>query len=85
MEDILEELNIRSTGSTKGTGSTGSMPNLTPEEMNIIKILSDRQMHIDEVVRASGLTTSGVAATITILEMKHVIRDYGEKIYGLCN
>ncbi|MEK7543277.1 MAG: DNA-processing protein DprA [Patescibacteria group bacterium] len=85
VEDILEELNIKSTGSTGGTRSTKGLENLTSDESIIIKILTDRQMHIDEIVRATGLTAPSGAATITILEIKHIIRDYGEKMYGLCN
>ncbi|MBI4066407.1 DNA-protecting protein DprA [Candidatus Gottesmanbacteria bacterium] len=83
VEDILEELGIQSTGSTKGTGGTKSFENLTPEEEKVIKILVDQHLHIDEIVRATGLTTSTVAASITILEMKKVIKDYGEKVYGI--
>lgn len=83
VEDILEELGIQSTKRTRSTTSTKGLENLTNEETKIINILTDRQMHIDELVRATGLTMSQAAASITILEMKHVIKDYGEKTYGL--
>ena len=83
VEDILEELNMKGTRGTKSTGSTRSVENLTQEEAKVVKVLADRQMHIDELVRATGLTIAQVGASITILEMKGVIKEYGEKVYGL--
>lgn len=83
VEDILEELNIQSTKSTGSTKGTRSLDNLSPDEAKVVAMITDRQMHIDDIVRASGLTPSNASATITILEMKHVIRDYGEKTYGI--
>lgn len=83
VEDILEELEIpRNNPINKSTNNPISQCN-TEEEKKVVACLTDRQMHIDEIVRATGLTASDAAATITILEMKHVIRDYGEKVYGL--
>ena len=83
VEDILEELNMKGTRGTKSTGSTRSVENLTQEEEKVVEVLADRQMHIDELVRATGLTIAHVGASITILEMKGVIKEYGEKVYGL--
>ena len=40
-------------------------------------------MHIDEIVRATNLTIATVAATLSVLEIKGVVKDYGEKIYGI--
>ncbi|MDP1723062.1 MAG: DNA-processing protein DprA [Candidatus Gottesmanbacteria bacterium] len=89
VEDILEELNINTTPSTAlRTGNPANTTKTqykadTKEEQIIIDQLQKEPMHIDEIVRSSGLTASAVAASITILEMKHVIRDYGEKNYGI--
>lgn len=80
-EDVVEAL-----GFNKGALSLLSRETPigdTPEEMKILKILEDRHVHIDELVRTSGLTTSAVAATLTVLEIKGIIKDYGEKEYGL--
>lgn len=82
VEDILEELNINPTNPTNLTNPT-NYKTQSEEERKILECLTKEQMHIDEIVRATGLTTSDVAASITILEMKHVIRDYGEKTYGI--
>ncbi len=83
VEDILDELNIKvNQGSTVGAADE-QIKGETKEEEIIIKILAGQQMHIDEIVRASGLTIAEVAATLTVLEMKGVVKDYGEKQYGL--
>ena len=84
VEDILEELGINPTNQTNPTNLTNYKPE-SKEEQIVIDYLQKEPKHIDELIRATGLTTSIATASITILEMKHVIRDYGEKIYGLCN
>lgn len=86
VEDILEELGINPTSSNslRTVNLTNYKPD-TKEEQIIIDQLQKEPKHIDELIRATGLTTSLLTASITVLEMNHVIRDYGEKIYGLCN
>ncbi len=84
VEDILEELDINTTNTTKQSNTTNFKYKAgTVKEQKILECLINEHVHIDEIVRGSGLTASDVAATITILEMKHVIRDYGEKTYGI--
>ena len=85
VEDILEELNIPTTLAKNVKDLDKRIRELTgSEEKRIAVLLSDRQMHIDEIVQASGLTARQVGSTITILEMKGIIKDYGEKVYGIC-
>ncbi|MEK7587547.1 MAG: DNA-processing protein DprA [Patescibacteria group bacterium] len=88
VEDIIEELGIAKNNTSAKTYKV-SLPlefvGLTGEEEKIVEVLRRGPVHIDDIVRASGLTISVAAATITILEMKKVIKDYGEKEYGLCN
>lgn len=90
VEDILEELGIASSKTYKnklehdfvGKGRR-ELTDGTQEEKKILKCLIDRNMHVDELVRSTGLTIPVVGATITILEMKGIVKDYGEKVYGL--
>lgn len=84
-EDILEELGIKNTTNiTNTTNTTNKQINgATKEEQKILACLADRQMHIDEIVRSTNLTISTVAATLTVLEMKGVVKDVGEKVYGM--
>ncbi len=84
VEDILEELNINTTNTTNQANTTNKTPKgETVEEQKILDCLKDRQMHVDEIVRSSGLTISVVGSTISVLEMKGIVKDYGEKVYGL--
>ncbi len=82
VDDILEELNIKPNWPHESHGSQ-VLKDATPEEQKILDCLAKEPMYIDEIVRATGLTASNTAASITILEMKKVIRDYGEKVYGI--
>lgn len=79
VEDILEELNLPSLSNLTKKQIKGE----TAEEEKILDLLADRQFHIDELVRTSGLTTAVVAATLTVLELRGIVKDYGEKTYGL--
>lgn len=84
VEDIIEELGIDST--RKKSRLAGDPPmrrGETKEEQKILDLLADRQMQIDELVRAANLTIAVVGATLSVLEMKGMIKDYGRKEYGL--
>ena len=86
VEDILEELNlINLTNLTNKSNLSNSIivRGETKEEQKILDSLKDRQMHTDELVRATGLTISAVASTLSVLEIKGIVKDYGEKEYGL--
>ncbi|HUD19880.1 MAG TPA: DNA-processing protein DprA [Patescibacteria group bacterium] len=84
VEDILEELNIPANLAKDAEDLDKKIQELTSaEEKKIAVLLSDRRMYIDEIVRVSGLTARQVGSTITLLEMKRIIKDYGEKVYGI--
>lgn len=55
------------------------------EEQKILDALGEKRMQIDELIRYVNLTTNVVTATVTLLEMNGIIKDYGEKEYGLIN
>lgn len=83
VDDIIEELGI-----TKQTGShnlrrLSDFTGLTRKEQKLATILKDQPVHIDELVRGSGLTTQVVGATLTVLEMKGIVKDIGDSVYGL--
>ena len=40
-------------------------------------------MQIDELVRAANLTIAVVGATLSVLEMRGLVKDYGGKTYGI--
>ncbi|OGG30452.1 hypothetical protein A3A63_02740 [Candidatus Gottesmanbacteria bacterium RIFCSPLOWO2_01_FULL_46_9] len=83
VEDILDELNIGYPGNPGYGGNLKKPQGDTKEEQKIIDLLADRQMHIDELVRQLELTIQVVGSTITVLEMRGVVKEYGDKVYGL--
>lgn len=55
----------------------------TGDNRRIIDLLQKERLHVDDIVRLSGLTAGVVASILTVLEIRGVARDYGEKEYGL--
>ena len=82
VEDILEELNIRG----QGPSNAGNLTRYAPEtdgEKKILSCIQKEPLHVNDIVRETGLTMANVSAIITILEMNHVIRDNGDKMYTI--
>lgn len=52
-----------------------------PEEAKIIQILSSEPLHIDEIVQNSGLTATITNATLTMMEIKGMVRNIGGMNY----
>ncbi len=81
VEDIIDELGLEK--KTYKKKLQRDFVGLSEEEKNIVSLLLDRQLHVDELIRISGLPIEKVSATLTILEMKGVIGDIGDKEYTL--
>lgn len=81
-EDIIEELGLIKVTPTRLPARQVRRGD-TKEEQKIIDLLKSGQRHIDEIVRFSGLTIQSAAATLTVLEMKGIVKDVGDKIYAL--
>jgi len=81
VEDILEELNLSHLLTTK---KKKIKPENREEEI-IISILSAQPIHIDEIIKKSGLPASTVNSTLVILELKKAVRNLGRNNYVLCN
>jgi len=79
-EDIIEALNL--TQATSFIDSKKIIPD-SEEEKIIIGFLSHEPVHIDELVRLSGLDTSIINSTLTIMEMKGMVRNLGGMQYIL--
>ncbi len=85
-QDILEELQFESLTKSLRPHDIGQYKFasvLTLDEKKIVEYLIDRRLSIDELVRATNLTIQVIAATLTGLEIKGVVKDFGEKEYGL--
>jgi len=81
IEDVLDELNLTHLMTTKKK----KFKSETPEEEVIISVLSNQPKHIDELIKISGLPTSIVNSTLTVLELKKAARNLGNGNYILCD
>lgn len=80
-DDVLEVLEvdrIRSTEKLK-TAPKGD----SPEEDQILLVLSQEPVHIDEITRQTNLTAHSVASLISVLELKGFIQNIGGDRYCL--
>ncbi len=55
----------------------------TKEEEALLKFLSSEPLHIDEIIKKSKLSSSIVNSTLTIMEMKGIVRHMGGMHYIL--
>ena len=53
------------------------------EERTLLALLSHDPLHIDELIRESGLPTTTVAATLMVMELKGMIKQFGGMQYVL--
>jgi DNA processing protein len=53
------------------------------EERVLLKLISHEPCHIDELIRESRLATTTVSATLTMMELKGMIRQIGGMQYVL--
>lgn len=78
VEDILDELNLRMVA--EQTELLTIVP-ATAEEAAILAQLSTSPVHIDEVSRLSGLPSSMVSGTLTLMELKGMVQQVGGMTY----
>jgi DNA processing protein len=81
-EDILEALNLRK---LKTHLETREFLPTNPTEEKILAHLSKTPLHIDELVAATGLETSLVSSTLTLMEMKGMVRHLGGMHYVIAH
>jgi len=80
VSDILEELDIKA--KIKKQIAKRILPE-NPEEEKLLKILGEGQLHIDEIVRISGMETGKVSSLLTLMEIKGKVKNLGGMIYAL--
>jgi len=78
--DILEELNL--TAVAHQIELKEVIPSSDTEAL-LLKQLSAEPTHIDEVCRSSGLSTSTVSSTLTMMELKGLVKQVGTMNYVL--
>ena len=78
--DVLEELNVRAVAGQL------EFKEVLPDndmEKQILKYLGVEPAHIDEVCRASGLATAAVSSTLSMMELKGMVKQLGGMNYAL--
>lgn len=80
VEDILEELNITSLGQQAEARAVIAEDET---EAQLLSYLSPEPIHIDELQQRSGLPIAKVSGTLTLLEIKGLVRQVGGMNYVL--
>lgn len=80
--DILDELHLTYNNIQMRAQITALVPD-NPLEAAVMAHLTTDPLHIDELVRLSGLSTPEVSSTLTILEVKGVAQMVGHMQYCL--
>ncbi len=76
--DILEELNLSMV--FEHSAAKQALPD-TAEEAALFEHLSAEPVHVDALSRATGLSSQEVSSTLTLLELKGVVRQVGGMNY----
>lgn len=78
VEDILNELNLRQI--VEQVVAQTILPE-TAEEAALLSHMSSQPVHIDELIRASGLPSGVVSSTLTMMELKGMVQQTGGMNY----
>ena len=80
--DILDELNLTRTTVETRAQVRAVAPD-TPLEAALADLLGDEPLHIDELVRRSGLAVTEVSSTLALMELKGIARRLEGMMYAL--
>jgi DNA processing protein len=84
-EDILSEFEYLFPPSNRppGAAETGVLPalELSASEQKVYDTLAEEEISIDDVIRKSGLPSSGVSVALLSLEMKRLVRQLPGKMF----
>lgn len=83
-EDILNELDITYTERETQQRAKTIMPTNDKESI-LLSHLEHAPLHVDELVRLTGLATPDVTATLTVMELKGLAQSVGHMQYCLPN
>ncbi|MDZ7798647.1 MAG: DNA-processing protein DprA [Patescibacteria group bacterium] len=77
-DDLLEALNLKEV--KKYRENKKSLPK-SPEEEKIMGILKTESLHVDKIIQHSKLEPSVVNSTLSLMEMKGLVKNIGGMIY----
>lgn len=78
VDDILEELNLNLV--VEQAAVQLALPE-TAEEAALLNLLSSQPVHVDDLCRTTGLPTSVVSSTLTLMELKGMVRQVSGMSY----
>lgn len=81
--DILRSLGFDKGVRVKRADSRKRIKGETKEEQAIIDFLRDEQLHIDELIRRTGIQASAIGTILSLMEMKGMLRNLGSGIFAL--
>ena len=80
-QDILEELSLPFLTENEIVAATET-GTLSPEEERVLQSLGHEPCHVDLVVRDTGLPSGMVSATLVLLEMKGLVRQWTGSLFS---
>lgn len=80
-QDILEELNISAAAQQEAVRE--ALPENETEAL-LLQLMGSEPQHIDELGRAAGLPAAEVSSTLTLMELKGLVRQVGGMNYVRC-
>ena len=80
VKDILEELNLTMVAQQSEVRQV--VPE-SPTEQTLLACVGHDPLHLDELVRASGLPTATVSSTLCMMELKGMVRRVDNTSYVL--
>ena len=78
VDDVLEELNLAMV--LEHSAVQLALPE-TEDEVAILDYLSAQPVHVDDLSRSTGLSSSVVSSTLTLMELKGMVRQVGGMNY----
>ena len=82
VNDVLDELNVAYQAVETRTTTERIAPG-SEIEARVLGYLSADALHVDDLVRRSGLPVATVSSTLTLLELKGLARSVGPMLYSL--
>ncbi len=79
VQDILNSLNLYMV--PQHSEAQAALPE-SVEENILLALLNTESRHIDELIRESALPAPTVSATLTMMELKGIVRHLGGMVYG---
>jgi DNA processing protein len=82
-EDVLEALNLNPKfRKQKLEQEVENKQDLSSEEKTILELLVNENLHIDEIIRKSGLASAQTGSLLSLMEIKSLVKNLGGGNYG---